>query len=178
MPTALSEPLLTSLTVAPRPVIVLDTNVVLDWLLFNDPRSARMAAAIVQHQVQWIAMRAMRDEFAAVLQRGLAAARGADVATVLAVWDAHAQPRDTPAQLPSAMRLRCSDPDDQMFLDLAHAAGARWLLSRDRAVLRLTRRAASLGFVIATPDDWPDMAQKKGRPKPPFATSQCEGSVG
>jgi predicted nucleic acid-binding protein len=174
MPTGLGKPLLTSLAKPTGPAIVLDTNVVLDWLLFNDPRSARMAAAIVQHQVQWIVMRAMRDELAAVLQRGLAAARGADVATVLAAWDAHARPCDAPAQLPSAMRLRCSDPDDQMFLDLAHAAGARWLLSRDRAVLRLTRRAASLGLVIATPEDWPDIAQKRGRPQPPFSASRLE----
>ncbi len=83
----LGEPLLTSLAKPRGPAIVLDTNVVLDWLLFNDPRSAPVAAAIVQRQVRWIAMRAMRDEFAAVLQRGLAAARGADVSAVLAAWD-------------------------------------------------------------------------------------------
>ncbi len=65
-----------------------------------------------------------------------------------------------------------------MFLDLAHAAGARWLLSRDRAVLRLARRAAALGLVIAKPEDWPDRAQKKGRPRPPFPASLLERSVG
>jgi predicted nucleic acid-binding protein len=178
MPTRLGEPLLTSVATPPGPAVVLDTNVVLDWLLFNDPRSAPVAAAIVRRQVRWIALRAMRDELAAVLQRGLAVARGADASAVLAAWDTHAQPCDAPAQCAGPIRLRCSDPDDQMFLDLAHAAGARWLLSRDRAVLRLKRRAASLGFVIAKPEDWPDSVQKEGRPKPPFPANPPEGSVG
>jgi predicted nucleic acid-binding protein len=156
----LGKPLLTSAIRPSRPAIVLDTNVVLDWLVFNDPRSASVVAAIVKRQVRWIAMRAMRDELAAVLQRGLAAARRADVSAVLDAWDAHAEPCDAPPHCGGPIQLRCSDPDDQMFLDLAHAAGARWLLSRDRAVLRLTRRAAAIGLVIAKPEDWPDRAQK------------------
>jgi predicted nucleic acid-binding protein len=172
-PTAFGEPLLTSLSAPTVPSIVLDTNVVLDWLVFNDPRSAPLAAAIVRRQVRWVAIRAMRDELAAVLQRGLAAARGADVSAVLAAWDAHAETRAMPTHPSGSMQLRCSDPDDQMFLDLADAAGAHWLLSRDHAVLRLRRRAASRGFVIAKPEDWPDRAQEKGRPKPPLlATPQ------
>jgi len=150
----LSEPLLTSLGMPLRPAIVLDTNVVLDWLVFNDPSSAPMATAIVQRQVCWIATAAMRGELAAVLHRGLAAAHGADVSAVLAVWDAYAEPRDEPRHLASTTALRCSDPDDQMFVDLARAAGARWLLSRDRAILRLARRAAALGLIFAVPEGW------------------------
>jgi len=177
-PTAFGEPLLTSLATPPLPAIVLDTNVVLDWLLFNDPRSVPVVAAIVQRQVRWIATRAMREELATVLRRGLAATRGADVSSVLDAWDAHAEPCDAPAHCAGPIQLRCSDPDDQVFIDLAHAAGARWLLSRDRAVLRLTRSAATLGLVIAKPEDWSGRAQKKGRPKPPFPASQPERSVG
>jgi predicted nucleic acid-binding protein len=50
--------------------------------------------------------------------------------------------------------LRCTDADDQKFIDLACAAPARWLVSRDRAVLKLRRRAATDGLVIVTPDGW------------------------
>jgi predicted nucleic acid-binding protein len=56
--------------------------------------------------------------------------------------------------VPRCLALRCTDPDDQMFVDLAHAAGARWLVSRDRAVLRLARRAAAFGIAITAPEGW------------------------
>ena len=138
----------------PRPALVLDTNVVLDWLLFDDPSAAPLAAAIVLRQVRWVATVAMRDEFAEVLRRGLAAQRNADPAALLAAWNAHAEMAAEPARLPASVPLDCSDPDDQKFLDLAHAAGATWLLSRDRAVLRLARRAARFGISIAVPERW------------------------
>jgi predicted nucleic acid-binding protein len=52
------------------------------------------------------------------------------------------------------MGLQCSDRDDQKFLALAHAEGARWLLSRDRAVLKLARRAKHFGILISVPERW------------------------
>jgi predicted nucleic acid-binding protein len=138
----------------PRPALVLDTNVVLDWLLFDDASAAPLAAAIVQRQVRWIATAAMRNEFAEVLRRGLTEARNADPAALLAAWDAHAEMLAEPVRLPASVPLNCSDTDDQKFLDLAHAAGAAWLLSRDRAVLRLARRAARFGLGICVPERW------------------------
>jgi predicted nucleic acid-binding protein len=42
---------------------------------------------------------------------------------------------------PPACGLECRDPDDQTFIDLAVAAGARWLVTRDRALLELAREA-------------------------------------
>jgi len=134
---------------------VLDTNVVLDWLLFDDPSSRRFAAAIAQRQVRWVACAAMRSELVEVLHRGLAATRNADVAALLAGWDAHADLVAAPPRLPGAVALQCSDPDDQKFLDLAYAETARWLLSRDRAVLKLARRAAGFGITITVPERWP-----------------------
>ena len=47
--------------------------------------------------------------------------------------------------------LQCRDPDDQMFIDLALAQRARWLLTRDRALLALARPAAAYGLEIAAP---------------------------
>jgi hypothetical protein len=45
---------------------------------------------------------------------------------------------------------RCSDPDDQKFIELAAAACAQGLVSKDRAVLKLRRRCAPL-FRVMTP---------------------------
>jgi predicted nucleic acid-binding protein len=128
----------------------LDTNVVLDWLLFEDPSMRALASAVTSGRVRWLATAAMRDELARVLARGLAAARAADTAALLAAWDARVTLQsDSPAQ-----PLRCTDPDDQKFIDLAIAAGARWLVSRDRAVLALARRASPSGLIILGPAQW------------------------
>jgi predicted nucleic acid-binding protein len=142
----------------PRPAIVLDTNVVLDWLLFSDASMVSLAAEIMQGRVHWIATAAMRDEFVEVLRRGLAAKHNADAGLLLAAWDAHANVVTEHAWLPSATALHCSDPDDQKFLDLAQCAGARWLLSRDRAVLKLARNAAACRLSIIVPERWVAMA--------------------
>ena len=52
-------------------------------------------------------------------------------------------------------RRRCDDPDDQVFIDLALAGEAQWLLSHDKAVLRLRRRMPPGGPRISRLDDWP-----------------------
>jgi len=134
----------------PQPAAVLDTNVALDWLLFADPSCCALGAAVVGARLRWLACPRMRDELADVLARGLAARRGVAADAVLAAFDAHAQLIDTPSAAP----LHCTDPDDQVFIDLACASGARWLVSRDHAVLRLARRAAPQGLQIVTPQRW------------------------
>ena len=135
-------------------MIVLDTNVVLDWLVFRDSSSTSLAAAIAQRQVHWVATAGMRSELDDVLRRGLAVTRGVDPAIALATWDAQVTVIAGVLPLPSSVALHCTDPDDQMFLELAYAASARWLLTRDRALLRLARRALAFGFVITTPERW------------------------
>ena len=150
----LGEQPLTSCAQRVRAPVVLDTNVVLDWMLFADPSVAALSAAIGQRQVDWVATPTMRGELADVLRRGLAARRGVQPEQVLARWDAHVTLVASPPPLPDGLALRCTDPDDQMFLELAHACGARWLISRDRALLRLARRAAPLGIAITVPQCW------------------------
>jgi predicted nucleic acid-binding protein len=135
-----------------RPSVVLDTNVVLDWLLFSDPPMAKLAAAVVGGRVRWLATATMRDELTHVLGRGLAATHGADPAALVATWGRHCIEHPT-APL-AAAHLRCTDTDDQKFIDLALDVGADWLISRDRAVLKLRRRAATHGLTIAPPDQW------------------------
>ena len=131
---------------------MLDTNAVLDWLLFDDPGMQGMAAAIEQGRLRWVATAAMRGEFVHVLGRGLAAAHSADPARLEFTW-AQRCTEHPPAQ-PATAPLRCTDTDDQKFLDLAIAARARWLVSRDRALLKLRSKAKVLGLAIVTPGQW------------------------
>jgi predicted nucleic acid-binding protein len=52
---------------------------------------------------------------------------------------------------PPRCSLRCKDPDDQVFIDLAVHVGARWLFSKDAALLKLARRAQKFHGVQVTP---------------------------
>jgi predicted nucleic acid-binding protein len=136
------------------PRIVLDTNAVLDWLYFRDRRCAALAEAVTTGRVRWIASRAMRDEIEHVLDRGSLGDKWPDgAASVRDGWQRWATmvEADAPAA-PHA--LRCTDVDDQKFIDLALDVRAAALLSADRAVLRLARRAIAWRLAITTVEQW------------------------
>jgi len=136
------------------PRIVLDTNVVLDWLYFRDPRCAELADAVAARRVRWIASATMRDEIEHVLDRGSLGTRWPDgAASVRAGWQRWAtMVEEAPALAP--LGLRCTDADDQKFIDLALAARAVALLSADRAVLKLAARARTRGLAITSVPAW------------------------
>ncbi|OYU25327.1 MAG: putative toxin-antitoxin system toxin component, PIN family [Burkholderiales bacterium PBB2] len=135
---------------APR--IVIDTQVIMDWLVFRDPRAQALAQSVVGRQVQWIGEPAMLDELRHVLGRGVAAQFEPDLAWIESQFEQHC--RMIASTSPPAVRLVCRDPDDQKFIDLALAQRAQWLLSRDRAVLALAKRARAQGLLILNPDRW------------------------
>lgn len=135
--------------------VVLDTNVVLDAWWFEDMHAAPWRQAVETGRLQWVATAAMRDELADVLGRPAFAGDPERAARVAATFDRQALILADGGQVPVA---RCADPDDQMFIDLALAAGARWLVSRDGAVLALARTARAWGCDIVAPADWPGTA--------------------
>lgn len=132
--------------------VVLDTNVVLDLLLFAEPGAAPLGEALARGQLRALACDRMLDELGTVLRRGLAQARGADTDAVVSRWAGQVERVAAPAP---GWALRCTDGDDQVFIDLALERQARWLVTRDRAVLRLARRAARQHrLAIVTPEAW------------------------
>lgn len=139
------------------PGVVLDTNVVLDWLVFRDPRAAALGDAVACGAVRWLSCTAMRTELAHMLASARLDRWSPDAAAVLSAHDRLAVDQASPAGLPAG-RPRCSDPDDQVFLDLALAQRARWLVTHDRALLRLARRVARHGLAILPPQRWRNAA--------------------
>jgi len=128
--------------------VVLDTNIVLDLFVFKDKAVDALKAAIESREVEWIATGAMREELACVLAYEPMAARLAtaqeSATRVLEIFDTHAM-----VFKPATPCLhKCRDEDDQKFIDLAVAHGAR-LLSKDKAVLALRRKLAALAVEVS-----------------------------
>ena len=136
------------------PPVVLDTNVVLDWLLFGHPDGRTLGAALAAGEQRWIATTAMRDELAHVLARGALDHWQPDLPALWSGWDRHCIEVPPPAATDPVSRFRCTDPDDQKFIDLAVSNAACLLLSRDRAVLKLARRLREVAVNVVTPTAW------------------------
>ena len=130
-----------------KPVVVIDTNVVLDLWLYQDPATPALRRALAQGEVTWLATQVMRDELERVLAYPHIAARLAlgqqTAADVLAQFDAYAQ------LMPVAAKCRfvCKDGDDQKFIDLAAEHQAQ-LISKDKAVLTMRNRMARIGVTV------------------------------
>lgn len=138
---------------ADESIVVLDTNVCLDLFVFHDPRWAPLLAALESGRVKAVTRADCRDEYMLVLHyphlpldestRPRAASRFDALIEVVA-------PTSRALRLPV-----CTDRDDQKFLEIARDAGAAVLISKDKAVLKLARRAARDGlFHIMPPEAW------------------------
>lgn len=135
----------------PVPDLVIDTNVVLDMLVFRDPHGLAVMKALATRRYRWIGCPSMRTELAHVLAQDGLHRWEADREAVLDVYDSSVVALDPPTP---RVILRCSDANDQVFIDLAVQRRAHALLTRDRALLRLATRARGFGVVVAGPETW------------------------
>jgi putative PIN family toxin of toxin-antitoxin system len=128
--------------------VVLDTNIVLDLWLYQDPATPVLQEALSSNTVQWVATQVMRDELERVLAYTHIVQRLAlsqlTAQAILLKFDAHAQ------LMPVAAKAQfvCKDKDDQKFIDLAAEHQAQ-LISKDKAVLTMRNRMARLGVAVA-----------------------------
>jgi putative PIN family toxin of toxin-antitoxin system len=137
-------------------VLVLDTNVVLDLFVYEDPATVPLRERLADAQTRWLATPVMREELRRVLAYPQVVkrleARSLNAEAVLAEFDARAQIVDTAPKAP----YTCKDADDQKFIDLAVAHTAT-LLSKDKAVLCMGKRLARLDVQVSR--QWPGYAR-------------------
>lgn len=131
------------------PIVILDTNALLDWRVFKDPSATPLARALAEGQLRWLASPAMQVEWGHVWPRSVFARWQPDPLLTTTVFE-HAQMVAEPPRGP----LRCTDPDDQVFIDLALHVGASWLLTKDAALLKLAKRARQRDLCILTLQQW------------------------
>lgn len=143
--------------------LVLDTNCVLDLLLFQDANCQPIAHWLGTHQAQILVTSAMLEELRRVLTYAdfaLSAAQQQSIWARYAAMSVLLAPAEMPPLPPSLPR--CRDPDDQGFIDLAAALaatapgaptkpGSVLLISRDKAVLRLRRALQRVAVTLLAP---------------------------
>jgi predicted nucleic acid-binding protein len=126
---------------------VLDTNIVLDLWVFEEPRAEALRLSVETGSTHWLATAAMREELARVLtysqivKRLTHRALPAD--TVLDHFDRWAKLHPDAPKAPYA----CKDADDQKFIDLAVAHCAA-LHSKDAQVLCMKKRLERCGVAL------------------------------
>jgi len=126
---------------------VLDTNIVLDLWVFDEPRAEALRLSVEAGDTRWLATAAMREELARVLAYPQIAkrlnARAMPAQTVLDHFDRHARLH------PDAPKAACTckDADDQKFIDLAVQHGAA-LHSKDAEVLCMKKRLERCGVTL------------------------------
>ena len=129
-----------------KQALVLDTNIVLDLLVFNDGAAKPLRQALDAGELDWLATLPMRDELERVLAYPQIVSRLAFYrllpSEVLAGFDRYARLTAVPVK----SGVTCSDADDQIFIDLAVAHQAK-LLSKDQAVISMQKRLLAHGVL-------------------------------
>jgi putative PIN family toxin of toxin-antitoxin system len=140
-----------------KPRVVLDTNVWLDWLVFDDPGIVPIRNAVGTGRVELYVDAVCEAELVEVLGRGFAKRTLDAAAQAACIAQCRRLAKRIDAALPAAQRAQlpaCSDPDDQKFLEAALAAGAQFLVTKDRALLAMDRKRKRLPFRILAPADF------------------------
>jgi putative PIN family toxin of toxin-antitoxin system len=126
--------------------IVIDTNILLDIYVFQDPQGATLKARILSGEMLPVASTETNAEFAEVIAREKFGLSRDEQQAALSDWMQTSRLQDTTQILPAPWR--CKDKDDQKFLDLAYSLKPCVLISKDKQVLRFKKRAQREGVQI------------------------------
>ena len=117
--------------------LVIDTNILLDWFVFQNPSVKSLITALQASQAKWLATEPMLEELNRVLHYPLLLAWKPDLKAIEGLIKVYACLYPVPKE---TAPTRCADPDDQKYLDLAWTAQATRLLSKDKLLIKAARR--------------------------------------
>lgn len=137
--------------------LVLDTNIVLDWLVFTDRRLSELQRAWDQQRLELITHVPALQELRRVLTYAQFKLSEGEQQGILASYESRVRVMPLPDGLTMenlgmpAGFPRCKDCDDDHFLALAYHHHADAVVSKDRAVLDLAKRARKFGVTVLSP---------------------------
>ncbi len=122
-----------------KPIIVLDTNILLDMLVFDDDRAHPLRAALDANQLDAVATDKTFAEFQDVIGREQFSLNKDQQQLISEQWKKWARivSDDDLCQAP----WKCKDRDDQVFINLAYSFRPSALISKDKQVLKIAKRA-------------------------------------
>jgi hypothetical protein len=139
----------------PPNLIVIDSQSLFDWMVFRSPICSRWDDVLSGSDWEWIFTSEMKAEFDFVAAKGFGERWPVDAEAVASTWTRHGLQVETPPPPGAEARLPCTDKDDQKFIDLAIVARAHTLVTRDKALLRLARKALERhGVRVCRPEAW------------------------
>ena len=134
-----------------KPRLVLDTNVILDLLVFKDPTAEPIRHLLDAKLVDAVRSEASMLELIDVIQRPTFKLSQEEQDSILQTWECATRLLEN-AAIESAP-FTCRDLDDQIFLDMAYSIRPALLLSKDLLVLELRAIAKTHGVEISNQYD-------------------------
>ena len=134
-----------------KPRLVLDTNVILDLLVFKDPTAEPIRHLLDAKLVDAVRSEASILELIDVIQRPTFKLSQEEQAIILQAWESVTRLLENTAI--EAAPFTCCDLDDQVFLDMAYSIRPALLLSKDLRVLELRAIAKPHGIEISNQYD-------------------------
>jgi predicted nucleic acid-binding protein len=131
-----------------KPVVVLDTNILLDVLVFDDQRAHPLRVALTHSLVDAVATQKTIDEFIDVIGRVQFALNAEQQFEIISQWKSWARIIDDAEVFLAPWK--CKDRDDQIFINLAYTLRPSTLLSKDKQVLKIAKRAIKENIVITS----------------------------
>ena len=129
-----------------KPRLVLDTNVILDLLVFQDPAAEVVWMALDAKLVDAVRTEESMLELIDVIQRPRFKLNEEQQQAILKRWESSTRLLENTTIEPAP--FTCRDQDDQVFLDMAYSLRPALLLSKDLRVLELQAIAKRHGVEI------------------------------
>jgi putative PIN family toxin of toxin-antitoxin system len=131
-----------------KPTVILDTNILLDILVFDDQRAHPLRAALSNQELDALVTDETLDELIDVISRpqfSLDKQKQAEILLQWRMWSRLVKQSDL-----QIAPWKCKDRDDQVFINLAFSYKPSTLISKDKLVLKLAKRAIKEEVIITS----------------------------
>ena len=134
-----------------KPIVVLDTNILLDILVFDDERAHPLRAALTNQEIDAVATQHTIEELADVISRPQFELDLQEQTNVMMQWQSWVRIVNDEDLVVAPWK--CKDRDDQVFINLAFSLKPATLISKDKLVLKIAKRAIKEQVVITADHD-------------------------